>query len=127
MAEAICQPRSFQSRSRSRRVFRSSWSWPRRDLPHMKVKPRNLKVSGSERRYRAGCPPLPIRQTAALCATGVVMAVAVATCKRASSNRASRFLVAAVIGVFVDRDRVRSVGETGRRLVWGIFEDRVLA
>src|SRR6516165_445451 len=31
---------------RSRRVFRRSWKDPRRDLPQMKVKPRNAKVSG---------------------------------------------------------------------------------
>ena len=31
---------------RSRRVFRWSWKGPWRDLPQMKVKPKNAKVSG---------------------------------------------------------------------------------
>src|SRR5215475_4719317 len=31
---------------RSRRVFRCTTNWPRCDLPQMKMKPRNLKVSG---------------------------------------------------------------------------------
>ena len=46
------------ARMRSRRVFRWSWKDPWRDLPQMKVKPKNAKVSGLPSPRRAcGRPP----------------------------------------------------------------------